>query len=121
MHHIHARLTGESPWGWRDAQVLAANGHVLHLTYLLEPGRPRVWHHAPLAPQCPPGTPVRLHERFSVLGTPAGWIHVVVEDGVGAVPVPDNPDLWAAERKHGAVNLATGTGLALDHPDGEER
>lgn len=121
MHHIHARLTGEAPWGWRDARVLAAEDQMLQLEYLSEPGQPRVWHHAPLAPQCPPGNPVRLHERFSVLGTPAGWIHVVIEDGIGPLPVPENPELWAAERTQGAVNLATGTGLALDHPDEEER
>ncbi|ALE78006.1 hypothetical protein WY02_05685 [Pseudonocardia sp. AL041005-10] len=121
MHHIHSRLTGESPWGWRDAQVVAADGHVLHLAYVVASGRPRVWHHAPLAPQHPPGTLVRLHERHSVLGAPRGWIHISVENGVGPVPDPDDPDLWTAEQTHGAVDLATGTGLAWDHLDEEEQ
>jgi hypothetical protein len=115
MHHIQARLTGESPWGWRDGTVVAADGHWLHIAYTLEQACPKVWHHEPLEPAFPVGTPIRLHERFHVLGSPGGWLNVIVQEGLGSIPEPAEPAAWTAEITHGAVDMGTGVGLPLDH------
>lgn len=74
-----------------------------------------MWHHTALEPLVAVGAPVRLHERFRVLACPAGWLSVAVQDGVGPVPELADPDLWAAERSPGIVDLATGRALPLDH------
>ncbi|GAA4982428.1 hypothetical protein WHI96_12975 [Pseudonocardia tropica] len=114
MHHIRSRLTGESPWGWRDAIVTGTEGTWLTLDYVTTKGRPRVRHHAQLD-TLPPGTPVRLHERFRVLGSPTGWITVEIENGIGPVPEPENPSDWADAVSPGIVHLRTGHGLSTDH------
>ena len=117
MHFIHARHIGETPWGWRDGVVesVGPDGWV-HVRYLAEDAVVRVWHHDPLAQLLAVGDPVRVHERYYSLGGLFGWLNVVVRGGLGPVPQPDNAELWAQETTGGVVDLSTGRGLALDHP-----
>lgn len=114
-HVVQARLVGESPWGWRDAIVTDVDGLKASLDYVLEEGSPVVWHHRSWAGQVAAGDPVRLHERYAVLGTPAGWFSVVVTGGLGDVPTPADPAWWAAETSAGIVDLDSGIGIPTDH------
>lgn len=112
-HHIRARLTGEAPWGWRDAIVEVTDGQTARLRYVAADGAPSVWHHDALPVTA--GEPVRLHEQYRMLGTPHGWFCVAVTDGLGPVPEPSAPGTWADEVTPGIVHLEPGTALPLDH------
>lgn len=116
MHWIHARHVGESPWGWRDGVVSATSedGFVT-VEYVLESGRVETWHHSPVVAKLSKGTPVRVHEGCRTLSSPLGWLNLLIASGLGAVPTPKNADAWAPEVTGGAVDIATGRGLALDH------
>ena len=116
-HWIHAKHIGRTPWGWRDAVVTGVDGGWTTVTYV-ESGRPvRLWHHVDLADELSIGAPVRLHEGYYVLGGPFGWVNVVVEGGLGAVPEPADPTTWADQVTGGVQDLGTGRGLALDWLD----
>jgi hypothetical protein len=116
VHPIQARKVGETPWGWRDAIVTAVDGLVVQVAYLgHDDARPVVWHHRSLAEVLAPGDPVRLHEQYFVLGCPAGWFSVYVEGGLGPVPTPQAPELWAGQTSAGIVDVGTGIALPTDH------
>jgi hypothetical protein len=117
MHFIHAKHVGRTPWGWRDGIVESVTDGWAEVRYLLEEGRVSVWHHTELATLLSPGDPVRVHERFHALGGPFGWLNVEVRGGLGAVPDPEEPDVWAQETTGGVVDLSTGRALPLDHLD----
>lgn len=113
-HWIHAKHVGRSPWGWRDGVVSSLDGHWLEISYLGEGGEIRVWHHDPLGGEVTPGDPVRVHEGLHVLGGPFGWLNVITEGGLGAVPEPAEPALWAGQVTSGVQDLSTGRALAMD-------
>ncbi|MDQ6687686.1 MAG: hypothetical protein M3Z50_08775 [Actinomycetota bacterium] len=115
IHFIQARHVGESPWGWRDATITDIDEGKVLLAYVHEDGNPVVWHHRPLSGVLSAGEVVRLHEGLRVLGTPSGWFCVAIEHGLGAVPEPDEPALWAAETSLGIVDLSTGNAVGTDH------
>lgn len=117
LHFIQARFVGGTPWGWRDAVLQRVEDGWLHLSYLDTPAHPILWHHADLTDVLSPGAPVRLHEQYHVLGSPAGWSSVVIHQGVGAVPEPAHPNLWRAEMTAAVVDNRTGRALPLDHLD----
>lgn len=121
MHWIHARHVGESPWGWRDGVVSAADAAgFVAVEYVLESGRVEAWHHSRIVGNLAKGKPVRVHEGYRTLSSPMGWIHLLISSGLGAVPEPAHTDPWVAEVTGGVVDLATGRGLALDHQLGED-
>lgn len=114
-HWIHAKHVGRSPWGWRDGVVDSIDGHWLTISYLGdEDGEIRVWHHEALGDEVAAGDPVRVHERLHVLGGPFGWLNVITEGGLGGVPEPAEPALWADQITSGVQDLSTGRALALD-------
>ena len=114
-HPSRVQRTAGTPWGWRDGIVTAVDGGRATVLYVLEDGAPSVWHHAdlPLAVH----EPVRLHEQFRMLGTPRGWFCVVVESGRGPVPMPEHPELSAADRNTAIVDLETGVGVDTEYGD----
>lgn len=116
VHAIHAKRVGQTPWGWRDAVVVEAVDRVLTVEYL-QGGRAVLWHHVPLGHELPPGSPLRVHERYYVIGAPLGWLNVLVTEGIGAVPEPEEPMLWAPEATWGVADLSTGRAIPLDHLD----
>lgn len=116
IHWIQAGLAGRSPWGWRDGVVKAWDGELLRIRYVVEDHAITVWHHVKLSGELPIGTPVRVHEAFHVLATASGWYCVEITGGLGPVPEPEQPELWAHEAVPGIVDLATGVGLAVDAP-----
>jgi hypothetical protein len=115
MHWIHAGRIGNSPWGWRDATVVAIDGLWLTLCYVVEDDESRIWHHEPLSDVLDVGSPVRLHEQYYALGGPFGWVNVAVFGGLGPIRAPEDPSLWAAERTVAVTDLATGRALPTDH------
>lgn len=117
MHQIHARRTGERPWGWRDAVVTAVDGRVVSLSYVDLDANPVVWHHRRLGAVLAPGDPVRLHERCCALGCPAGWFNVVVYGGIGPVARPADEAAWRNRMTPGVVEVRTGTAVPTDHLD----
>jgi len=120
VHFIQARLVGESPWGWRDAVVTGIEGLTVYLEYLHEVGQPECWHHRSLSDVLEPGAPVRLHERYHVLGCPAGWFSVHISDGLGAIPTPDDTAAWKDLSSPGIVDLSKGAGVATDHGERDD-
>ena len=104
--------------GWRDGIVEECGGHTVRIRYLTQDATVVCWHHNDLSRQLRPGAPVRLHEEFHMLAIPRAWICVLVTDGLGRVPTPDNPELWNSEIVPGIVDLATGIGLPTDDPSG---
>jgi len=120
-HWIHARRLGETPWGWRDAVVREVDGCSITVVYL-DGGRPvRLWHHEPLTDELEVGGPVRLHEQYYALGSPLGWLNVVVRGGRGPVPVPADPAAWEDETTGGVQDLRTGRAVALDWRQDDDR
>lgn len=118
MHWIHARKIGESPWGWRDGILIAMSpAGKVEVEYALEPGGVTAWHHVDLTSELAVGTPVRVHEGLYALGSPIGWLNLHIDAGVGPVAEPDDVQLWAQEVSGGVVDLSTGRGLPLDHPE----
>lgn len=120
-HWIHANHVGRTPWGWRDGVVASADpkGWV-HVEYVAAQATVSGWHHRDLSELLPPGTLVRVHERYHVLGGPFGWLNLVVRGGLGPVPDPGEPALWAEEMRVGIENLATGIALPIDHVYSED-
>lgn len=125
MHWIHAKRIGQTPWGWRDATVVAIDGLWLTLSYVVGDHVVRAWHHQSLGDQVQVGSPVRLHEQYYALGGPFGWVNVALTDGLGPVPEPDDVSLWAAETTVAVTDLSTGHALPMDHTgtddDGDAR
>ena len=111
MHHIQAGLTARTPWGWRPAVLTAVDGGHGTAEYFQEHGTVAFWHHKPLDVE--PGTPVRVHEQFSVLEISDAWLNVRIDAGVGAVPEPEDPSLWAAEVGGAITNAATGDAMRI--------
>lgn len=109
MHPIHARLLGEQPWGWRDG-IVRASGEGTHvIDYLAESGEITV--RSTLLAQIAAGSPVRVHERLHALAHGSTWYSVQRDSGgLGPVPEPEHPELWAAEAVPGIVDLARGVG-----------
>jgi hypothetical protein len=115
LHVINAKFAGRTPWGWHDGVVTDIHDGDVVTRYVESGHRVRVWHHAPL-PGLEVGVPVRVHEQYAVLGGAFGWAKVAVDDGLGPVPEPEQPELWAAETSVAVVNLGTGLGLPMDGP-----
>ncbi len=113
-HCIHANHVGQRSWGWRDAIVTAIAGHWLDVDYVHETASLRLWHHEALTGELAVGDPVRVHEEYHLLGGPFGWLNVIVEGGLGAVPQPAEPALWAHQMTAGVQELSTGRALPLD-------
>ena len=120
-HWIHAKHVGRTPWGWRDAVVGSIDGCWTTVTYVASGRQVRLWHHAELAGELVVGAPVRVHERYYVLGGPFGWLNVVVKDGLGAVAQPADRAAWQAQMTGGVQDMSTGRALALDWLDAEGR
>ncbi len=120
-HWIHAKHVGRTPWGWRDAVVRRLDGCWITVTYLEGGHEVRLWHHDELAGELGAGAPVRLHEQYSVLGGPFGWLNVVVSGGLGQVPAPTDAEAWEREMTGGVQDLGTGRALPLDWHRDEER
>jgi hypothetical protein len=121
VHAIQARLIGESPWGWRDGLVEAWEDGGVRIRYAdeddSEDDSVTCWHHRDLSGELPIGAPVRVHERFHVLGIASGWYCVEITGGLGAVPEPDHPALWVQQIVPGIVEVATGIALPMDRPE----
>jgi hypothetical protein len=119
-HWIHAKHIGRTPWGWRDALVRGLDGCWTTVTYVESGRQVRLWHHVELADELGVGEPVRVHERYSVLGAPIGWLNVVVEGGLGPVPEPADTAAWQHRITGGVQDFGTGRALALDwrNPEG---
>ena len=118
-HWIHAKHIGRTPWGWRDAVVTGFDAGWTTVAYV-DRGRPlRLWHHVDLAAELAVGAPVRVHERYYVLGGPFGWLNVVVEGGLGPVREPADTAAWKRRMTGGVQDLGTGRALALDWLDPE--
>lgn len=111
MHFIQARLAATTPWGWRPAILTAVDGGHGTASYFQEQGTVTFWHHRPLHAE--PGTPIRVHERYHVLEISDAWLNVRIDSGIGAVPEPADPSLWAAEMGGAIVNAATGDGIRI--------
>ena len=110
IHFIQAKLAGHRPWGWRDGVVTTYAAGVATIDYLSEPGNIELWHSRDLG--LATGSAVRVHEGVHVLDTGRGWWSVEVRaGGLGAVPEPDHPELWAAERQVVVTEVATGRGV----------
>lgn len=120
-HWIHAKQVGRTPWGWRDGVVARIDRRWLTVEYVAEPGRLRLWHHTSMRPEIDVGALVRVHEGYSVLGGPFGWLNVLVEGGLGAVPEPVEPAMWDGMITGGVQDLSTGRALALDHVSPDAR
>ncbi len=119
VHTIQARLVGQSPWGWRDGILETSTTASIRIRYIDEDVTATCWHHHDISDLLPVGDPVRLHERFRVLGSAAGWHSVSIVGGVGPVPAPEHPELWHAHFVIGIVNLGTGVALPTDRPQTE--
>jgi hypothetical protein len=118
-HWIHAKHIGRTPWGWRDAVVDGFDGGWITVTYVRSGRQLRLWHHVNLDGEVAAGAPVRVHERYYVLGGPFGWLNVVVEGGLGPVPEPADTAAWKRRMTGGVQDLGTGRALALDWLDPE--
>lgn len=111
MHLIHAGFVGRTPWGWRDAVVREIGpDNVAVLDHLDGSGAAEIWQHHDLSVAAPPGTPVRLHERYHALAAGRAVLSVLLLRGVGPVPEPALPELWAGEGEMIVVSGATGEG-----------
>ena len=110
MHVIQAGLAARRPWGWRDGLVTSYAEGVAVVDYVSEPGTIEVWHSRDLS--LAPGSAVRVHEGVHVLDTGGGWWNVLVRaGGLGAVPEPEHPELWAGEEQVVVTEVATGRGV----------
>jgi hypothetical protein len=116
LHFIHARLVGEMPWGWRDGIVTSVKGGEVVVGYLEVDHEIQLWHHSSLATLMV-GAPVQVHERYHALGGGLGCVNVVVTNGLGPVPQPDEAQLRSSRTVAAIVDLATGRGLPVDRPD----
>lgn len=108
IHTIQARLATNSPWGWRDGIVSAAEGLEVKICYVESSHDVACWHHRDMAASLPQGTPVRVHEALGVLATPQGWLSTDISDGLGSVPTPLDAWTWAAETYPVIVDVVSG-------------
>jgi hypothetical protein len=107
LHFIHAKHLGGTPWGWRPGTVSEVREDGVRVDYLLEPGAVDVWHHEVLPVVV--GTPVRVHEQFHGFDVDGSWLNVRLTGGLGAVPQPVEPGIWADEARSAVVvDLARG-------------
>ncbi|MET1058592.1 MAG: hypothetical protein ABWX84_03290 [Nocardioides sp.] len=110
IHHIQAGLAARQPWGWRSGVVATYADGVAAIDYVSEAGTVEVWHTRDLG--LAPGSVVRVHEGVHVLDTGQSWWSVDVRaGGLGAVPEPAHPELWAAESQVVVTEVATGRGV----------
>lgn len=112
-------LTGQRPWGWRDGTVAGVDGLWIEVDYL-EGRTVRLWHHRPIGAGA--GEPVRVHEGSLLLDLPGqgAWLSIRTDGGLGAVPCPEDADLWAAENVRAIVSLETGRAIPVRPPLGGE-
>ena len=111
LHHIHARLLGLRPWGWRPGVLHRVDGQEAVVHYLLDDGAVTVWHEGRLRTVAD-GTPVRVHEELRGLDVDGLLLHVDVTGGLGPVPAPADPALWRAEMQpFPVVDVARGAAL----------
>ena len=115
MHFIHAKKTGEEPWGWRGG-VIATIRHDgwLEIDYTGEPGRVVAFHHLDLTERLAVGDAVRVHEGYHALEARIGWLNLWLGSGLGPVPEPSDPDLWRGEITIPVTDLSTGMAIPLD-------
>ncbi len=113
MPVVSVRSRGE----WRDATVVTVDDPVVTARYVLENMTIRIWHHESLTSRLVVSEPVRVHEGYHALGARLGWVNVVVLEGIGEVPEPADREVWRPEMTVGAVDLATGIAIAMDHVD----
>jgi hypothetical protein len=117
MHFIHAKRIGQTPWGWRDGVVVSVStSGWIEIDYVHEEGHVRALHHEDLTRVLAPGMPVRVHERYYAVGGRFGWVNVFLAEGLGWVPAPTDPGLWAPEMTVGVTDLSTGRAVPMDHP-----
>jgi hypothetical protein len=111
IHFIHAGFIRRTPWGWRDGvvRVISEDGSAV-VDHLDGSGPAEIWHHHDLSLVAPPGTPVRVHERYYALQAGRAVLNVQIVRGAGPVPEPAEPELWAGEGEVIVVDLATGEG-----------
>ena len=112
MHYIHVREANRRPWGWRAGTVSRVDDLTVVVAYV-DGGTVTVWHHQPVAGLAV-GYPVRVHEEFHALEAGRALLNVVISDGVGAVPEPDDAAAW--RRSHVpapvvVVDVRTGRGV----------
>ena len=113
LHAGHARQLATTPWGWRAATVTSAAGGRATALYV-DGGTVTLWHHRDLGLTV--GEPVRVHEEHHGLEIVDAWLNVRIDAGVGPVPEPEQPHLWAAEVPGVVINQATGDGIRIS-PD----
>src|SRR4051794_7069189 len=65
MHWIQAKLTGRSPWGWRDVVVRAVDGKFIELRYVVEDAVFSAWHHDDLG--LAPGDVLRANQSHGMV------------------------------------------------------
>ena len=107
LHLLHAKRLGRTPWGWRAGTVSQVREDGVSVDYLLEAGRVQVWHHYALPVVV--GTPVRVHEQYHGFDVDGAWLNVLLTGGLGAVPEPVEPGIWADEAQAAVVvDLARG-------------
>ena len=110
IHWIQAGLAARRAWGWRNGLVRTYAEGVATIDYVSEPATITVWNPRDLG--LTPGSAVRVHEGVHVLDSGRGWWNVtILEGGLGAVPEPEHPELWAAEQQVVATEVATGRGV----------
>jgi len=118
-HHIHwiqANRAGRRPWGWRAGVVRSYDDLAAVIDYVGEAGSITVWHFRDLV--LTPGTPVRIHEELQVLEVGRAWFSYELRDGgLGAVPEPKHPDLWAPEADLPITDLAAGIAYPSTCPE----
>jgi hypothetical protein len=116
MHPSHGRMLATTPWGWRPALIVEVSEHTAVAEYVQDEGRVRLWHHTSLTSYCVIGEPVRVHEGHHGLEIEDFWLNVRIDAGIGAVPDPADPELWAAEQYGVIINAANGQGIRIS-PD----
>ena len=119
FHWIHTMRLAETPWGWRDGVVSAVEDGWITVDHLAEDGHARLWHHEDLG--APVGTLVRVHEQWMGLSGRFGIVNAFITEGVGEVPTPEHPELWAQEQSVGVFDSSTGRGVDLAAVDAEEQ
>jgi hypothetical protein len=116
MHPIQARLLAETPWGWRPAVVSHVDGLRARASYVLDgAGVVAFWHEQRIHMEwLEVGLPVRVHEQHHALEVDDAWLNIRVDSGIGPVPAPEHPELWAGEAYGVVLNAATGQGIRID-------
>jgi hypothetical protein len=113
LHFIQAKLTARTPWNWRPGVVREYANHEVTIDYTIEDGFVVLWHNTYLA--VTRGTPVRVHEQHRILEIAGAWFNRAQHSqGLGAVPDPEHPELWAAEVPVVVTDIATVRGLTGD-------